>query len=167
MHVSRLGYTPDASGYAYDRGLSVFSLADLTSQLINFDDYIAAVESDQLRPVIEREYQPNKIHLEGSPKAAKTAVNFLRSWLAGDSRWLTLLGDYGVGKSWTLKRFLYLLIQEYKEKPNDAPLPFFVPLQNFTKAFDFQNLILRTLQMYKLAGVQYEAFEYLTYAQIY
>lgn len=164
MHVSRLGYSPDAAGYAHDRGLSIFSLNDLTGQLINFDNYVSAVESDQLRPVIEREYQPNRIHFEGNPRGAKTSVSFLKDWLASEYRWLTLLGDYGVGKSWTLKKFLYLLIQDYKEQPSVAPLPFFVPLQNFTKAFDFQNLILRTFHTYKLAGVHYEAFEHLMHA---
>jgi len=164
MHVSRCGYTPDASGYANDRGISIFSLEDLSNQLINFDDYVSVVESDPHRPVIEKEYQPNKIHHEGNPKAAKSSILFLKDWLDSDSRWLTLLGDYGVGKSWTLKRFLYLLIQEYKTNQNEAVLPLFIPLQNFTKAFDFQNLILRTFHTYRLGGVRYEAFEHLMHA---
>jgi len=161
MHVSRKGYTPSAFGYANEIGIPAFSLEDLASQLINFDAYIEAVENDKVRSIIMKEYQPNKIFFEESPSTSKGAITFLKKWLKSDSQWLTLLGDYGVGKSWTLKRFLYEIVEEYKINPSGTPLPFFIPLQNFTKAFDFQNLILRTLQLYGLGGVYYSSFEYL------
>ena len=62
MHVSRKGYTPDAFGYADTNGISVFSLEDLSSRLINFDKYIQAVENDKVRSTILKEYQPNKVY---------------------------------------------------------------------------------------------------------
>ena len=58
---------------------------------------------------------------------------------------------------------LYELIEEYKSNPVGTPLPFYIPLQNFTKSFDFENLILRTFQLYGLGGVHYSAFEYLMF----
>jgi hypothetical protein len=133
----------------------------LTSQLINFDAYIEAVESDRLKPAILKEYQPNKIYYERAQKNAQGSLTFLKHWMNSDVQWLTLLGDYGVGKSWTLKRFLYQLIDEYKSDPTNARLPFYIPLQNFTKAFDFKNLILRTFQTNALGGIYYSTFEYL------
>ncbi len=161
MHVSKHGYTQDASGYALKAGISIFSIRDLENQLVNFDSYIQAVESEQLRETILREYQPNKIQYERSPRSAQSSLKFLQTWLDSDERWLTLLGDYGVGKSWTLRRFLYALTQKYKDNPEDSLLPFFIPLQRFTKAFDFNNLILRTFQIYGLSGIHLSAFEYL------
>jgi hypothetical protein len=161
MHVSRSGYTPNAFGYASNNGIPAYSIESLESQLINFDEYVASVRNDKLRPVILKEYQPNKIYFEQSDKNPKTSLNFLKAWLESDIQWLTLLGDYGVGKSWTLKRFLYELIENYKNSPNSCPLPFFIPLQSFTKAIDFQNLILKTFQLYGLGGVYYSSFEYL------
>jgi len=125
MHVSRNGYTPDAFGYAKENGVSIYSLEDLTNQLINFDDYIQAIENDKLRPIILKEYQPNKIYYEQYSKTVRGSITFLKKWLDSDIQWLTLLGDYGVGKSWTLKRFLYELIEDYKKNPSSAPLPFF------------------------------------------
>lgn len=161
MHVSKTGYSPEASGYALDNGISIFSFDELKSQLINFDSYIKAIEDEPLRQTIIKEYQQNQIHFERNKKSSRFSLKFLKNWLHGGERWLTLLGDYGVGKSWTLKRFLYQLIEEFKNYPNETPLPFFVPLQKFTKAFDFENLILRSFQMYGLSGVHYKAFEYL------
>ncbi|MDD9989530.1 MAG: NACHT domain-containing protein [Spirochaetaceae bacterium] len=162
MHVSRNGYSPDASGYAIDRGLATFSLESLTHRLVNFDAYIEAVERDKSREMIINEYQQTKIHFdERSRRQAKPAMDFLEEWLAGSSKWLTILGDYGVGKSWMLKRFLYLGVQKHRANPESFPLPFFVPLQRFTKAFDYRNLILGVFQLHGLAGVPYDAFEHL------
>jgi hypothetical protein len=161
MHVSTNGYTPDAAGYAADQGVPAYTIADLQTKLINFDSYLAAIAADPAYETIIKEYQPNKVHFERTPDSAQPSIVFLREWLVSDSRWLTLLGDYGVGKSWTLKRLLYNLAEEYRSDPSRKPLPFFVPLQRFTKAFDFENLILRTLQLYAVSGVFYSAFEYL------
>ena len=160
MHVSRHGYSKNASGYAAENGIPATRFEDLRSQLINFDSYIEAIDQDPLRSSIMTEYQPNPIHYEGS-SSESPSVRFLEDWLGTDSRWLTLLGDYGVGKSWTLKRFLYALIEKYRADPMSTPLPLFIPLQQFTKAFDFQNLIIRTMQLIGLTGVHYGAFEYL------
>ena len=165
MHVSRYGYSPDASGYASERGVSIYSLTSLTHQLVNFDSYIRAVETDRARNIILNEYQPTKINYDGRAlRNAKPALNFLTEWMTGPSRWLTILGDYGVGKSWMLKRFLYFGIEKYKQDPESFPLPFFVPLQRFTKSFDYRNLILGVFQSHGMAGVVYDAFEHLASA---
>lgn len=161
MHVSRNGYSPDASGYALENGISVFTFQSLISQLINFNAYIEAIEREPIRNTILKEYQPNPLYMEKSKSKPKPSVNFLIEWIGSDKQWLTLLGDYGVGKSWTLKKLLYELIIAYKLKPDSSPLPLFIPLQRFTKAFDFSNLILSTFQNYGLSGIHYSAFEYL------
>lgn len=161
MHVSELGYSPDASGYAADRGVEICKYEDLVIRMINFDSYIDAIENDYSRTTIMHEYQPNKIHYEGQSRTGKLSLTFFDEWLEKKENWLTLLGDYGVGKSWTLKRFLYKSIEEYKNNRNKCLLPFFIPLQKFTKAFDFENLILKTFQMYGLSGVHYSAFNFL------
>jgi GTPase SAR1 family protein len=161
MHVSRVGYSPDASGYARDQGLAISTIDVLTAQLVNFDPYVASVKAEPMRAVIEAEYQPTRIHFDGRPAESRPAMEFLDTWLNGEQPWLTIIGDYGVGKSWTLKRYLYELVDRYCTEPTTAPLPFFIPLQRFAKAFDFQNLVLRTFQLYGLTGVHYPAFEYL------
>lgn len=160
-HVSRSGYTPEAYGSAIDSGIDVFSIEELRSRLVNFDEYVNAIEGDKSKETILKEYQPNRMHFEGDKKQIVNSIKFLDEWIEKDSNWLTVLGDYGVGKSWTLKRFLYHRIEKYKEDPGKNLLPFFIPLQSFTKSFDFQNLILRCLQNYGIGGVYFKAFEYL------
>lgn len=161
MHVARKGYTKNAAGYALQKGISIYTLEDLENQLVNFDAYIEKVENEPIRKVILREYQPNMIHYENSRNKPQNSIKFLENWLESESLWLTMLGDYGVGKSWTLKTYLYYLVDKYKANPGSTMLPFFIPLQTFTKAFDFNNLIIRTFQLYGLSGVHLSAFEHL------
>lgn len=161
MHIARIGYTPDAMGYMTESGILAYSLNDLEAKLINFDAYIDFIEKEPLRQTILQEYQPNDIHYDHNAEHALNSIDFLDEWLSGGHKWLTLLGDYGVGKSWTLRRFLYYLIEKYKKEPSNSILPFFIPLHQFTKAFDFGNLMNRTLHLFGLSGVHFSAFEYL------
>jgi len=48
MHVSATGYTKDAAGLARSEHLDALSFDELTSRLVNFEDYIAAMEKDAL-----------------------------------------------------------------------------------------------------------------------
>lgn len=162
MHVSRNGYTPDAAGLAASEHLDAMTFEDLASRLVNFDEYLRAIEADQLREIILKEYQPTKIHFENERRQdGRPALDFVEEWLNSRDVWLTVLGDYGVGKSWMLKRVLYWMLERYRCSPNDAPLPFFIPLQSFTKAFTFQNLIVACLQRYGVRSVNFEAVKYL------
>ena len=164
MHVARVGYSPDALGYAQSNGIDVLTVEELTQRLINFDAYVEATDHDALRPFILKEYQPTTLSFEGRKQSASPAIEFLKNWVDSGTRWLTILGDYGVGKSWMLKRFLYYLMGEFKRDPLRNPLPLFIPLQRFTKAFDFTNLVLATFQLHGISGIPYSAFEYLASA---
>lgn len=161
MHVARNGYTTDANSYIKKNRVDAFEFQALVSRLMNFDGYVRSVQQDPVRRVIMDEYQATAIHPEGDARSRKPALSFLEAWLDGDEKWLTVLGDYGVGKSWMLKRLLYKLIDEYAKNPKDRPIPLFVPLQYFTKSFDFETLVTTTLQRSGVTTVNYKAFEYL------
>lgn len=163
MLVSRMGYSPEGSGYANDKGVTISTFASLQGYLVNFSGYIDAVRSDPQRAMILREYQEPSIHFDRGDKRRGKAITFLRDWLGTDERWLTVLGDYGVGKSWMLKRLLYDLVEAYSEDPLQNPLPLFVPLQSFTKSFDYPNMLLRVFHSYGLSGVHLDAFNYLAH----
>lgn len=121
MHVSRWGYSPAAAGLALNAGVDALSLAELTSRLVNFAPYVKSLETDPSREAILREYQPTRVHFDNE-KAAKgrPAPDFLQAWLRGNTTWLTVLGDYGVGKSWMLKALMYELLAQYKRSPDNS-----------------------------------------------
>jgi Restriction endonuclease len=134
MHVCEHGYTKDAYGYANERGIDAFTYENLLSRLINFDDYVSAVENDLARPVILKEYQPTRVHDDTAKvTTARPALSYLVAWLSTSSQWLTVLGDYGVGKSWMLKRLLYDLLEKYKNRPLRVTCRFLSPYRIFLR----------------------------------
>jgi len=162
-HVSVSGYSPQASGYLRDAGVSFSTYSNLISSMINFTPYIQSVNNDKLKPILLKEFQETRMYHDDDSKInSRPSIQFVEEWLRNDGvKWITILGDYGVGKSWLLKRILYLLSDRYDKDPEVEPLPFFIPLQNFAKAFDYQNLITRTLSRSGLSGVHYDAFQFL------
>jgi hypothetical protein len=161
MHISSSHYSSEALGLANDMGIQVFTLDQLEFRLVNFDPLLESTKKDRIRKIIDLEYQPNDMHFEGYPKDKMPSIEFLDTWVLSDQPWLTVLGDYGVGKSWTLKKFFYHLADKFELDPTKNPLPFFIPLQHFAKSFDFQNLIQAMFLQYGLRGVHYDAFEHL------
>lgn len=162
VHVSRNGYTQEAAGLALSEGVSHTSIENIRRNLINFEPYVTYVRKDPLREIILREYQPTAVSQEGGLRSgARKAVDYLEAWRLSSEPHIFILGDYGVGKSWMLRRYLYHLLDSYEKDNLNAPLPFFIPLQQFTKAFDFQNLILKTFHSYGLSGAHFEAFLHL------
>ncbi len=161
MHVALNAYTTQARGYAQSNNIDAYTLEELETRLVNFDEYVNAIEREPVRQAILDEYQETRLHFEGHVDERIPAFEFFDRWLENDDLWLTVLGDYGVGKSWMLRRLLYRLLSAYKESPSTACLPFFVPLQRFTKAFDLDTLFLATFATYGLSGVHLDAFKYL------
>ena len=162
MHVATHGYSPQASGYALKHGVDALTLDALAARMVNFDAYADFVRSDPMRDTLLNEYQPTKLHTEGTrPNSGTAAIQYLRAWLSGDETWLTVLGDYGVGKSWMLRRLLYELVDEYVGDPSHKAVPILVPLQRFRKAFDLETLLTSTLQNAGMRTVNIAAFQQL------
>ena len=162
MHISANGYSQNAAGYARSEKVDALTISDLTARIVNFEAYLNSVDQDPLKPVILSEYQPTRLHDEGNnKKSARPALDYLRAWLETDQTWLTVLGDYGVGKSWMLRRLLYNLVENYRSNPTTNPVPIFIPLQRFHKSFDLSTLITTTLQHAGVQTLNYAAFEYL------
>jgi hypothetical protein len=82
MIISRNGFTPDGAGYALKKGVTILSLPNLRSNLINFDKYIEYIEGENIRSIILNEYQSTSISNEGESRAADkiSALNFLDDW---------------------------------------------------------------------------------------
>lgn len=108
---------------------------------------------------IEREYQPTELRMAGQGGKQEPAVSHMLRWIDGQQRWLTVLGDYGVGKTWMLKKLFFELARRYRT--DHRLLPLFVPLQRFRKAIGFSNLVLDVLEQNGLHGVSFAAIDYL------
>lgn len=66
------------------------------------------------------------------------------AWLEDDTRkHLSILGDYGTGKSSFCLKLTYELAKKYVENPNDSRIPIFISLQGYVQAVNIEDLITK------------------------
>ncbi|MEM9367345.1 MAG: TIR domain-containing protein [Planctomycetota bacterium] len=99
---------------------------------------------DELTPAPTPHWEPTKGHrfqtkdterikqLEFSPSDAKDALGELEAWVRDPkgSPFFAVLGEYGIGKTTTLKQFTRELLAKRKQDPN-GPLPIYVDLREY------------------------------------
>lgn len=86
---------------------------------------------------------------------------FFDGWLEDSQRnHVTLLGDYGAGKSSFCLHLTYELAKKYLNDPANNRIPLFISLRDYSKAINVQQLITDLLiNTYGLRLSSYEAFQ--------
>lgn len=88
---------------------------------------------------------------------------FIDSWLRERGKMhISLLGDFGSGKTWFCRHYAYRQLDRYLENPIHERLPLLITLRAFAKAMTVQQLINDALiEQYKLqfVGSAFEVFQ--------
>lgn len=157
-----------------DDAIEVFTLAEFLQQKVwgpYFDALTALVEKDRITSyyVDLKGYLPgwNEAKAEGSDEIAHMPLSSLDDyvdiWLAGRGRrHLTILGDYGAGKSWFCRHYADRQLKRYLKDPAHERLPLLITLRDFTRAMNVQQLLNEALlEHYKLpfVGSGYPVFD--------
>ncbi len=71
--------------------------------------------------------------------------NFLDEWIRGQGGNLTILGDYGTGKTTVVKRFVWRQLKMYLKNPKSERLPIYVNLRKYNKAIDIEAMMTNLL----------------------
>jgi len=93
--------------------------------------------------ILKKNYQSRYLSVFSSPKPLdfidKTAVKTLLNWANKSSREpLLILGNRGIGKTWLLKRFCNIQLQEFRENPFATPFPLYINIGDLSR--DIQNI---------------------------
>lgn|GEM_PF-6244766 len=140
--VAANGFTKDASAAAVESGIKIINIKDLRSKLyFDFKPYLAR----WLERYDQEESNKMQIYI---PLTAKDEQNkelgeldeYLLDWLKQSGVHITLLGNYGTGKSTTLKRLMYTQAKRYLDD-SDERIPIFVELKGFRQAPRSRQLI--------------------------
>jgi hypothetical protein len=155
---------------AEDDSIQVFNLADFLSQRI-WGPYFNALRSMVERAAIPRLYVDQVCYklirnqrgrdLGRDEYAGLDA--YIDAWLKERGKThISILGDFGSGKTWFCRHYAYRQLQRYLDDPINERLPLLVTLRAFAKAMNAQQLINDALlEQYRLpfVGSAFDVFQ--------
>jgi hypothetical protein len=76
------------------------------------------------------------------PQVFKPIESFVDTWLAEPGRnHLSILGDFGSGKTWFCQRYAYLAAKRYLADPVHNRIPILITLRDYSRAYDVEQLV--------------------------
>ncbi len=144
--VSANRFTPEALSAAQALGVKTITLADLLRRVEDFSGYLSKSAQD---------YEASKIYSKSlyrqlrcnseSGKDLGFIDEYVPAFFAKGGRFLTILGDYGTGKTTFAQRLLWASSKAYLADPLANRIPVFVPLKRYRKEVNIRSLIMDLL----------------------
>lgn len=162
--VTTEGFAKNIWDAAQISGIKLLTIRELQAKIINFDSYVNRIIYDfehwdeykdgQRKPIIELFERANLceyyVHLrcrDSNDVVYDPIDKYIEDWLSkGDKNHITLLGDYGTGKSSFLLYLTYVLAKSFKDDPFNIPVPIFISLKNYNQIKDIKGMIMDVLK---------------------
>lgn len=162
--VTTNSFAKDIWDTAKANNIQLLTISELQAEVINFESYIDRIIYDfehwdeykdgQRKPIIELFERANlhKYYVHLRCRDSNNVVydpidKYIEDWLSKDDKnHITLLGDYGTGKSSFLLYLTYILAKSFKDDPFNLPIPIFVSLKNYNRIKDIKGMILDVLK---------------------
>jgi WD40 repeat protein len=153
-----------------DDALRVFNLSDFLRQMVwkpYFEFLVALVEKDRI-PELYVDLACYKQSMDEKGKELdrelyKSLDKYVDEWLKERGKMhISLLGEFGAGKTWFCRHYAYRQLNRYLEDPASERLPLLITLRAFAKAMTAQQLINDALlEQYKLPflGSAFQLFQ--------
>ncbi len=124
-------------------GMGAYSRQEFVERLADFRGYLEKLRAEYEAAGIEPYFVPLKIReeKEGQPHGAPVDLEeFIEAWLgASDRNHLSLLGDFGTGKTWFCRRPAYRLAGA------SGRIPILVALRDYSRAYDIEQVLTDAL----------------------
>ncbi|GAA3854072.1 MULTISPECIES: NACHT domain-containing protein [Amycolatopsis] len=160
--------------------ITCYTLDTLIDEGADFEPYLSWLDQEVKRRGIDVKYVPlycRKEEFDSSNKHSKAVsvygkdrgglAGYVRNWLADPSKeHLSILGEFGTGKSWFCLRLAWEIAQQYREaRALGLPrprLPLLVPLRDYAKAVNVESLFSEFFfRKHEVDLRGYSAFQYL------
>jgi WD40 repeat protein/MinD-like ATPase involved in chromosome partitioning or flagellar assembly len=159
--VSAKGFTAEARGHAADLPIILKTYDELLDQLINLGPYNATLIQDVAGQTIERLYVEQDVYPDENPKPVALFEHVDR-WMADpESTFLTILGDYGTGKTWFTRMQAYRQAQKLRGDASKERQPVRIDLRTVAKAIDLENILFYHFQKETGRAINPKAFLHL------
>lgn len=164
IFVASTGFVKEAKAQSQNDDIELITISELETSLIDFSQYISTIISDFKNDIDLRFFIEPNISEEHQTYSVQ-AYKIINAWLADPVlNQLTLLGDYGTGKTTLLKHLALVSAQNYEsqvlETGGRARVPIFIDLRKYTQALSLKQIILDLLDTLSIKISSYAAFEY-------
>ena len=140
--VARKGFTNRAKKLADNARISHITIETLRRSIVNFHPYLA-----QLTQYCEANYvthydcySPLKATNEIGDQI-NSVERYFDKWLLSDKAQITVLGDYGTGKTTLAQRLAHRQVKHYLKNPTKERIPILVTLRDYMKEFKMSSLL--------------------------
>jgi len=126
--------------------IQCYTLDEFTDRLADFRPYLERLIQEYEASEIPAFYVPLAVESEAdedrAPQVFKPLEFFVDAWLTEPERnHLSILGDFGSGKTWFCQRFAYLAAKRYLADPGHNRIPILITLRDYSRAYDVEQLI--------------------------
>jgi WD40 repeat protein len=126
--------------------IQCYALNEFTDRLADFRSYLERLIQEHEASEIPAFYVPLSAESEADedrqPQVFKPLESFVDTWLTKPGRnHLSILGDFGTGKTWFCQRYAYLAAKRYLADPTHNRIPVLITLRNYSRAYDVEQII--------------------------
>lgn len=144
--------TPQARQEADQQAnLKAMSIAGFYREMIDFEEYLQNLIDDYESSEIPRYWVDLACHVPQYDEARSVVLGhdvyerideYIDSWMdAPSSNHVSILGDFGTGKTWFCKRYAAKLAKLYLMDPEHRRIPILIPLREFKRIQRIEDLI--------------------------
>ena len=147
-----------------DPRVSVVSADELAERVIDFRAYLRWLRDDFTEDVLSGYYEPLGLLGMDGRSGIDRADDYLARWLDDpDGQLLTLLGDFGTGKTSLCRRLAARLAGERLDEERwSGRVPVLISLRNYSKALSVEHLVGDLLgDRRRFSGGSFAAFDHL------
>jgi WD40 repeat protein len=148
--------------------IQAYTLAEFTDRLADFRPYLQSLIREYETSDIPRFYVPLTVRAEVEQEELsqdfEPLESYLDTWLNQPGRnYLSILGDFGSGKTWFCQHYAYLTARRCLSDPRHNRIPLLITLRDYTRAYDIEQLITDAIVNRFKVGL---AAGYKTFAQL-
>ena len=161
--VTSHGFAKDIWDMAEADDIQLLTFHELQHQIVNFDQHLDRLTKDFESDDISQ-YYINLIaqNDEKMPTNIFDPIDaYVTEWINDDTKnHLSILGEYGTGKTTFCRKFAHDLAVQYNEDPLHNRIPILINLRDYSKVMSVRQLITDLLiNEYGLQGINFPLFE--------
>ena len=179
VSVSNQPFAQQALEFTKSMGIRAVTYQELEYNLINFSRYVSEfiddfenhdqVSRSRESIIIDQPQWQDLFKYYVNLRCKEIVLNkkeifdvdeYLNLWLSDKTkRHLSILGDYGTGKTSFCLHLIYNLAKIYQVKPSETRIPLFFSLRDCSPFVPIRTFILDKLSQYHIVVNDYQAFE--------